>query len=59
MVQHGQSEILVTVAHEALHGYNCKSGNHEYCGDISSAKDGEVEEQAKQLVKEFPRQRTQ
>ncbi len=52
-------EPFVTVAHEALHGFNCKSGNHEYCGDISSAKDGELEEQARQLVKEFLSQRTQ
>ena len=53
------SEPFVTVVHEALHGFNCKSGNREYCGDISSAKDGELEEQAKKLVKEFLSQRTQ
>jgi len=52
------SEPFVTVADEALHGFNCESGNREYCGDISSAKDGELEEQAKHLVKEFLGRRT-
>src|SRR5437879_5310765 len=28
-------DALTSVAHEALHGRNCKAGNHGYCGDIS------------------------
>jgi len=52
-------EVFVTVAHEALHGYLCKSGDHGYCGDIPTAKDAEVEERAKLLVEEFRSQRIQ
>lgn len=50
-------EIFATVSHEALHGYLCKTGNHDYCGDIQLAKDAEVEERAKRLVDEFLSQR--
>ena len=45
---------LASVAHEALHGHYCKTGNHKYCGsDTSNELEMELQIEGEKLVEEF------